>query len=72
MVAVPEGTAVLGKPENFPSFGWDNEYGKRVRRALFNIILSTTAFGALFKSCVRAGSCFTCLAYAHVFDVSGC
>ena len=23
-------TVVLGKPRDFPSFGWDNEYGKRV------------------------------------------
>ena len=29
IVTVPTGTAILGKPTNFASFGWDNEYGKR-------------------------------------------
>ncbi|MGW0392260.1 5-histidylcysteine sulfoxide synthase [Streptomyces sp. NPDC003042] len=29
MVAVPGGLAHLGKPADFPSFGWDNEYGSR-------------------------------------------
>ena len=30
VVSTPEGhTVVLGKPKDFPSFGWDNEYGKR-------------------------------------------
>ena len=28
--AVQASTVVLGKPRDFPSFGWDNEYGKRV------------------------------------------
>ncbi len=28
-VSVPAGVAVLGKPVDFPSFGWDNEYGVR-------------------------------------------
>ena len=27
-VAVPGGAATLGKPRDFPSFGWDNEYGQ--------------------------------------------
>jgi hypothetical protein len=27
--AVPEGRAVLGKPADMPSYGWDNEYGLR-------------------------------------------
>lgn len=31
LVTVPAATVVLGKPEDFPSFGWDNEYGERVR-----------------------------------------
>jgi len=29
LVSVPAGVAVLGKPVDFPSFGWDNEYGVR-------------------------------------------
>ncbi|RYG47924.1 SAM-dependent methyltransferase, partial [archaeon] len=29
LVPVEAGTAVLGKPTSFPSFGWDNEYGQR-------------------------------------------
>jgi len=29
LVAVGEGVASLGKPREFPSFGWDNEYGHR-------------------------------------------
>jgi 5-histidylcysteine sulfoxide synthase len=29
MVEVPAGTVVLGKPDDFPTFGWDNEYGHR-------------------------------------------
>jgi hypothetical protein len=28
-VSVAPGVAVLGKPVDFPSFGWDNEYGQR-------------------------------------------
>ncbi len=27
--AVPAGTIELGKPPGFPTFGWDNEYGRR-------------------------------------------
>ncbi|MEB3285325.1 MAG: 5-histidylcysteine sulfoxide synthase [Candidatus Sericytochromatia bacterium] len=27
MVRIPGGTATLGKPFDFPTFGWDNEYG---------------------------------------------
>ncbi len=27
-VSVPAGTVVLGKPVDFPSYGWDNEYGR--------------------------------------------
>ena len=30
IVSVSPQTVVLGKPLDFPSFGWDNEYGKRV------------------------------------------
>jgi formylglycine-generating enzyme required for sulfatase activity len=29
MIAVRKDTVDLGKPPNFPSFGWDNEYGER-------------------------------------------
>jgi 5-histidylcysteine sulfoxide synthase len=29
MVSVPETTVTIGKPREFPSFGWDNEYGER-------------------------------------------
>jgi len=29
LVSVAPGVAVLGKPVDFPSFGWDNEYGQR-------------------------------------------
>lgn len=29
MVCLPSQTVTIGKPENFPSFGWDNEYGAR-------------------------------------------
>jgi len=29
MIAVHENIVKLGKPDNFPSFGWDNEYGER-------------------------------------------
>ncbi len=28
MVKVPTGVAVVGKPRDFPSYGWDNEYGQ--------------------------------------------
>ncbi|KAF3481899.1 generic methyltransferase [Arthroderma uncinatum] len=27
MISVPAGEVVMGKPNDFPSFGWDNEYG---------------------------------------------
>jgi len=29
MIPVSDGTVDLGKPADFPSFGWDNEYGER-------------------------------------------
>ena len=29
MIPVTQGTVDLGKPADFPSFGWDNEYGER-------------------------------------------
>ena len=29
LITVPAGRATLGKPRDFPSFGWDNEYGRR-------------------------------------------
>ncbi|CAM9332459.1 unnamed protein product [Chrysoparadoxa australica] len=29
MIPVQGGTVTLGKPDDFPSFGWDNEYGSR-------------------------------------------
>lgn len=29
MIAVPETAVTIGKPRDFPSFGWDNEYGQR-------------------------------------------
>jgi 5-histidylcysteine sulfoxide synthase len=29
MLAVEKDSVVLGKPKEFPSFGWDNEYGER-------------------------------------------
>lgn len=36
MVSVPAGEVVMGKPNDFPSFGWDNEYGhKRVQVSAF-------------------------------------
>ena len=28
MVKVPAGKVTLGKPQDFPSYGWDNEYGQ--------------------------------------------
>lgn len=32
MVAVPAGEVTLGKSQNWPSYGWDNEYGERTLR----------------------------------------
>ena len=29
MIHVDAGTVDLGKPRDFPSYGWDNEYGNR-------------------------------------------
>ena len=26
-VRIPAGVASIGKPNDFPSYGWDNEYG---------------------------------------------
>lgn len=31
MIEVPEQTVVRGKPEHWPTFGWDNEYGRDSR-----------------------------------------
>jgi 5-histidylcysteine sulfoxide synthase len=28
LIRVPSGKAFLGKPDDFPSYGWDNEYGR--------------------------------------------
>ena len=28
LVTVPEGKVTFGKPVDFPSYGWDNEYGQ--------------------------------------------
>ena len=30
MLRVPRGEVILGRPADFPTFGWDNEYGRRV------------------------------------------
>jgi len=27
-VQVPKGKVIIGKPREFPSYGWDNEYGQ--------------------------------------------
>ena len=27
-IKVPEGDITLGKPEDYPTYGWDNEYGE--------------------------------------------
>ncbi|MEX1199057.1 MAG: 5-histidylcysteine sulfoxide synthase [Pseudohongiellaceae bacterium] len=32
MLEVPEQTVVLGKPRDWPTFGWDNEYGQDSRK----------------------------------------
>lgn len=32
MIMMPETVVSLGKPDNFPSFGWDNEYGIETRK----------------------------------------
>jgi len=29
LIDVPAGPVTIGKPRSFPSFGWDNEYGRR-------------------------------------------
>jgi formylglycine-generating enzyme required for sulfatase activity len=29
LIEVPDGVVELGKPSDFPSYGWDNEYGRR-------------------------------------------
>ncbi|KAG9400591.1 hypothetical protein AC1031_010807 [Aphanomyces cochlioides] len=29
MISMPGGTVTLGKPADFPSYGWDNEYGSK-------------------------------------------
>ncbi len=31
LISVPECEVSLGKPQDFPSFGWDNEYGSKTR-----------------------------------------
>ena len=38
-VKVPEGEVTLGKHDDYPTFGWDNEYGKAIKRqAMFSIV----------------------------------
>lgn len=31
-IQVPEGDVTLGKPNDFPTYGWDNEYGTRTTK----------------------------------------
>ena len=31
-VQVPEGDVTLGKPDDFPTYGWDNEYGTKTMK----------------------------------------
>jgi hypothetical protein len=39
MVAVNAGTVELGKPSDFPSYGWDNEYGHRTMEGNINVVV---------------------------------
>ena len=49
-VSVERGTVTLGKPEDFPSYGWDNEYGSVTMEWVSyesDIVLSLTLTGTL-------------------------
>lgn len=36
-IQLSEGQVILGKPTDFPSFGWDNEYGKAMIQYVYNL-----------------------------------
>ncbi len=37
-IEVEEGDAIIGKPKEFPTFGWDNEYGETTIQSVQDII----------------------------------
>lgn len=41
MVPVQGGEVTLGKPKDFPSYGWDNEYGEVKCRSVANSLGSS-------------------------------
>lgn len=55
LVAVPEGRAVLGKPADMPSFGWDNEYGVRAFQVPAFSAMRALVSNSEFLSFVRGG-----------------
>lgn len=55
MIAVPAGNATIGKPLNWPSYGWDNEYGSRqVRVSAFRASKYLITNGQFYEF-VKAG-----------------
>ena len=37
LISVPEAKVTFGKPVDFPSYGWDNEYGQVTMKWVFNL-----------------------------------
>ncbi|GJN76770.1 hypothetical protein PLIIFM63780_000257 [Purpureocillium lilacinum] len=56
MVSVPAGEVSLGKPNDFPSFGWDNEYGsQRLKVGAFQASRYLISNGEFYDFVVSGG-----------------
>eukprot|EP00055_Hartaetosiga_balthica_P016087 m.99923 g.99923 ORF g.99923 m.99923 type:complete len:856 (-) comp9035_c5_seq1:19-2586(-) len=56
LVSVEGGTVILGKPDDFPSFGWDNEYGfKKMSVKPFQVSKFKVSNGDFFEFVSDAG-----------------
>jgi len=55
LISIEETTVTLGKPKNWPSFGWDNEYGNQTRKCdsfgASKYLISNGEFYEFVKSC---------------------
>lgn len=54
MIEVPESSVSLGKPNEWPSFGWDNEYGHEIKECPAFFASDCLVSNAEFKEFVQA------------------
>ena len=50
---VPEGDVTLGKPDDFPTYGWDNEYGTRTMKYVSNGLFDKFQLFVFISECQR-------------------